>query len=131
MQKSLLSLAIGMSLLLLTLSACQPKSEAAPDIEAKDSADQINQSSVGKPLKSATLNNSAVDAKTCLALSEAMQKVDDTSKIEAIYAIQKSLKSCLPTASNDEVLNLLKDYQAMYERFLLDESDLNNSELKE
>ena len=45
------------------------------------------------------------------------------SKIEAIYAIQKQLKACLPTASNGEVLNLLKDYQAMYERFLWDDDD--------
>ena len=127
MQKSLLSIAIGMSLLLLTLSACQPKSEV-PEVKTKDSADQIRQPSVNKLPKPAIANNSAVDAKTCLALSDAMKKVDNTSKIEAIYAIQEPLKSCLPTASNAEVLNLLKDYQAMYERFLLDESDLNNSE---
>ena len=127
MQKFLLSLAIGMSLL-LTLSACQPKSAAAPEVEVKDSADQIQQPSVDKSTKSEIANNSAVDAKTCLALSNAMQKVDNTSKIEAIYAIQKPLQSCLPTASNAEVLNLLKDYQAMYERFLWEETDLNNSE---
>ena len=57
-----------------------------------------------------------------------MKKIDNSSKIEAIYAIQKLLKSCLPTASNAEVLNLLKDYQAMYGRFLWEETDLNNSE---
>ena len=127
MQKFLLSLAIGMSLL-LTLSACQPKSAAAPEGEVKDSADQIRQPSVDKSTKPEIANNSAVDAKTCLALSNAMQKVDNTSKIEAIYAIQKPLQSCLPTASNAEVLNLLKDYQAMYERFLWEETNLNNSE---
>lgn len=127
MQKTILSLTIGMSLL-LTLSACQPKPAAAPDVEAKDSAEQIRQSSVDKAPKSATANNSAVDAKTCLALSDAMKKVDNSSKIEAIYAIQKPLKSCLPTASNAEVLNLLKNYQVMYERFLWEETDLNNSE---
>ncbi len=126
MQKTLLSLAIGMSLM-LTLSACQPKSEV-PEVKTKDSGDQIRQSSVNKVPKSATANDSAVDAQTCLALSDAMKKVDNTSKIEAIYAIQKPLKSCLPTASNAEVLNLLKDYQAMYERFLWEETDLNNSE---
>ncbi|WP_413519230.1 hypothetical protein [Psychrobacter glacincola] len=125
MQKSLLSLAVGISLL-LTLSACQPKSAVVPEVEAKDSTDQISQSSVDKSTKPAIANNSAVDAKTCLALSDAMQKVDNTSKIEAIYAIQKPLKSCLPTASNAEVLNLLKDYQAMYNRFLWDDSDIND-----
>ena len=127
MQKTILSLTVGMSLL-LTLSACQPKPAAAPDVEAKDSADQIRQSSVDKSPKPATANNSAVDAKTCLALSDAMKKVDNSSKIEAIYAIQKPLKSCLPTASNAEVLNLLKNYQVMYERFLWEETDLNSAE---
>ena len=117
MQKALLSLAIGMSLL-LTLSACQPKSEA-PEVEVKDSTDHIRQPSVNKSPKPAIANHSAVDAKTCLALSKSMQKVDDTSKIEAIYAVQKQLKACLPTASNAEVLSLLENYQAMYERFLI------------
>ena len=127
MQKSLLSLAVGISLI-LTLSACQPKSAVVPEVEAKDSTDQISQPSVDKAPKPAIANNSAVDAKTCLALSDAMQKVDNTSKIEAIYAIQKPLKSCLPTASNAEVLNLLKNYQAMYNRFLWDDSDINDEE---
>ena len=127
MQKSLLSLAVGISLI-LTLSACQPKSAVVPEVEAKDSTDQISQSSVDKSTKPAIANNSAVDAKTCLALSDAMQKVDNTSKIEAIYTIQKPLKSCLPTASNAEVLNLLKNYQAMYNRFLWDDSDINDEE---
>ena len=127
MQKTILSLTVGMSLL-LTLSACQPKPAAAPDVEAKDSANQISQSSVDKSPEPAAANNSAVDAKTCLALSDAMKKVDNTSKIEAIYTIQKLLKSCLPTASNAEVLSLLENYQAMYERFLWEETDLNSVE---
>ena len=127
MQKSLLSLAVGISLI-LTLSACQPKSAVVPEVETKDSTDQISQPSVNKTPKPVIANKSAVDAKACLALSDAMQKVDNTSKIEAIYAIQEPLKSCLPTASNAEVLNLLKDYQAMYERFLWDDSDINDEE---
>ena len=127
MQKTILSLTVGMSLL-LTLSACQPKPASAPEVEVKDSADQIRQSSVDKSPKPAIANNSALDAKTCLALSDAMKKVDNSSKIEAIYAIQKPLKSCLPTASNAEVLNLLKNYQVMYERFLWEETDLNSAE---
>ena len=126
MQKTILSFTIGMSLL-FTLSACQPKSEA-PEVEVKNSTDQIRQPSVNKSPKPAIANHSAVDAKTCLALSDAMQKVDNTSKIEAIYAIRKLLKSCLPTASNTEVLNLLKKYQAMYERFLWGDSDINDEE---
>ncbi len=130
MQKTLSSLTIGMSLL-LTLSACQPKSAVVPEVEVKDSTDQIRQPSVNKTPKPVIANNSAVDAKTCLALSDAMQKVDNTSKIEAIHAIQKPLKSCLPTASNAEVLNLLKNYQAMYERFLLEETDINSAEFNQ
>ena len=47
-----------------------------------------------------------------------MQKIGSTSKIEAIYAIQQQLEACLPTANNAEVLALLKNYQALYERFL-------------
>ena len=129
MQKPVLSLAIGLSFL-LGVSACQPKSDASSEAtEGKNTA----QTNTPAPLensaaKTTTVTDSALDAKTCLALSKSMGKVDNTSKIEAIYAIQKQLKACLPTASNAEVLNLLKDYQAMYERFLLDESDLNNSE---
>ena len=61
MQKTLLSLAIGMSLMSM-LSACQPKSVAAPEVQATDSAEQSRQSSVNKVPKSATANDSAVDA---------------------------------------------------------------------
>ena len=129
MQKTILSLAIGLSFL-LGMSACQPKSDTSSESSETKNTEQVN---TPTPLeksatKTTTATDSTLDAKTCLALSDAMKKVDNSSKVEAIYAIQKQLKACLPTASNAEVLNLLKDYQAMYERFLLDESDLNNSE---
>lgn len=129
MQKTILSLAIGLSFL-LGMSACQPKSDTSSESSEAKNIEQINKPT---PLeksaaKTTTATDSALDAKTCLALSDAMKKVDNTSKVEAIYAIQKQLKACLPTASNAEVLNLLKDYQAMYERFLWEETDLNNSE---
>lgn len=129
MQKTILSLAIGLSFL-LGVSACQPKSDASSEANEGENTEQVN---TPTPLeksatKTTTATDSALDAKTCLALSKSMGKVDNTSKIEAIYAIQKQLKACLPTASNAEVLNLLKNYQAMYERFLWEESDLNNSE---
>ena len=129
MQKTILSLAIGLSFL-LGMSACQPKSDASSETNEGKNTEQVNKPA---PLeksatKTTTATDSALNAKTCLALSDAMKKVDDSSKIEAIYAIQKQLKACLPTASNAEVLNLLKDYQAMYERFLWEETDLNNSE---
>ena len=129
MQKTILSLAIGLSFL-LGMSACQPKSDTSSESSEAKNIEQINKLT---PLeksaaKTTTATDSALNAKTCLALSDAMKKVDNTSKVEAIYAIQKQLKACLPTASNAEVLNLLKDYQAMYERFLWEETDLNNSE---
>ena len=128
MQKSLLSFAIGTSLL-VAVSGCQPKVETPAASNDTQKAEQNNQQPliIEQP-KPAVITEPAIDTKTCLALSKSMQKVDDTSKIEAIYAIQKLIKNCLPTASNAEVLSLLKDYQAMYERFLLDESDFNNSE---
>ena len=124
MQKTILSLAIGLSFL-LGVSACQPKSDASSEANEGENTEQVNKPA---PLeksatKTTTATDSALNAKTCLALSDAMKKVDDSSKIEAIYAIQKQLKACLPTASNAEVLNLLKDYQAMYERFLWDDDD--------
>lgn len=125
MQKTL-SLAVGISLS-FTLSACQPKPEA-PKVEAKDSSAQSRQSSVEKSPKPTVSDDSAIDAETCLALNKSMQKVNNTSKIEDIYAIQTLLKTCLPTATNAEVLDLLKNYQAMYQRFLWEETDLNSEE---
>ena len=129
MQKTILSLAIGLSFL-LGVSACQPKSDASSEANEGENTEQVNKPA---PLeksatKTTTATDSALDAKTCLALSDAMKKVDNTSKVEAIYAIQRQLKACLPTASNAEVLNLLKNYQAMYERFLWEETDLNSAE---
>ncbi|MBB3106666.1 hypothetical protein FHS24_001167 [Psychrobacter luti] len=126
MQKTILSLAIGLSFL-LGMSACQPKSDASSKSnEAKDT-EQVN---TPTPIeKSAATSNkptdSALDAKTCLALNKSMQKVDDTSKIDTIYEIQKQLTACLPTANSTEALSLLKDYQAMYGRFLAIDSDIN------
>ena len=118
MQKILLSLTTIMSLLVV-LSGCQPKVETPAELNDTQKVEQNNQKtlSVEQP-KPAMVTEPAIDAKTCLALSKSMQKMDETSKIEAIYAIQKLIKNCLPTASNAEVLSLLKDYQAMYRRFL-------------
>lgn len=132
MQKTILSLAIGLSFL-LGVSACQPKSDASSEANEGENTEQVNKPA---PLeksatKTTTATDSALNAKTCLALSDAMKKVDDSSKIEAIYAIQKQLKACLPTASNAEVLNLLKDYQAMYERFLWDDAAINEADFDE
>lgn len=124
MQKTILSLAIGL-IFLLGMNACQPKSDTSSESSETKNTEQVNTpTSLEKSAtKTTTATDSALDAKTCLELSKSMKKVDETSKIEAIYAIQKQLKACLPTASNGEVLNLLKDYQAMYERFLWDDDD--------
>ena len=132
MQKTILSLVIGLSFL-LGMSACQPKSDASSEANEGENTEQVN---TPTPLeesaaKTTTATDSALDTKTCLALSDAMKKVDNSSKIEAIYAIQKQLKACLPTASNAEVLNLLKDYQAMYERFLWDDAAINEADFDE
>ena len=119
MQKALLSLTAAMSML-IALSGCQPKVETLAESNNTQKVEQDNPQllSMEQP-KQAVVTEPAVDAKTCLALSKSMQKVDDTSKIAAIYTIQRQLKACLPTASNAEVLSLLENYQAMYERFLI------------
>ncbi|MFZ2843174.1 hypothetical protein [Psychrobacter sp.] len=118
MQKILLSLTTIMSLLVV-LSGCQPKVETPAELNDTQKAEQDNQQPLSiEQSKQAVVTEPAIDAKTCLALSDAIKKVDNSSKIEAIYAIQKLIKNCLPTASNAEVLSLLKDYQAMYRRFL-------------
>lgn len=119
MQKTLLSLTTVMSLL-VALSGCQPKVETPAELNNTQKAEQNHQQPliIEQP-KPEVVTEPAINAKTCLALNAAMQKVDETSKIEAIYSIQELLKACLPTANNAEILSLLKDYQAMYERFLI------------
>ena len=126
MQKALLSLTAAMSVLVV-LSGCQPKVETPAESNNTQKAEQNNQqfSSMKQP-KQTVIKEPTIDAKTCLALSKSMQEVGDTSKIEAIYTIQKQLKACLPTASNAEVLSLLKDYQAMYRRFLTTNETIEN-----
>ena len=118
MQNTLFSLTTVMSLL-VALSGCQPKVETPAESNDRQKVEQNNkQPSIVEKSKPAVVTEPAIDAKTCLALSKSMERIDDSSKIEAIYAIQKLLKSCLPTASNAEVLSLLENYQAMYRRFL-------------
>ncbi len=112
MQKTTFTIMIAASLLFAT-SACQPK--------AKTSEQPIKPLDTSIPIKAEkpkVVTEATVNAQTCLALNQAMQKVDGDSKIEAIYAIQKQLQSCLPTANNTEVMALLESYQAMYDRFL-------------
>ena len=118
MQNTLFSLTTVMSLL-IALSGCQPKVEIPAESNDSQKVEQNNQQAiVVEKSKPAVVTEPAIDAKTCLALSKSMEKIDDSSKIEAIYDIQELLRACLPTANNTEVLNFLKDYQAMYGRFL-------------
>ncbi len=117
-QFSWMTLGLATSLL-FGVTACQPQAANSPEPKPNEvkPAQQTNQQATIAP-KSAIVSTPSVDAKTCLTLSKSMQKIDDTSKIEDIYSIQKILETCLPTTNNAEVLNLLKDYQAMYDRFL-------------
>lgn len=118
MQNTLFSLTTVMGLL-IALSGCQPKVEIPAESNDRQKVEQNNQQAiVVEKSKPAVVTEPAIDAKTCLALSKSMEKIDDSSKIEAIYNIQELLRACLPTANNTEVLNFLKDYQAMYRRFL-------------
>ena len=119
MQNTLFSLTTVISLL-VALSACQPKVETPTKSNDRQKVEQNNQQPLSiEQSKPAVVTEPAIDAKTCLALSKSMEKINNTSKIEAIYGIQELLKACLPTASNAEVLSLLENYQAMYERFLI------------
>ena len=100
----------------LLVSACQPKAEVIdmPSVQATESKVKLTPI---KANKTATIGQ-AIRAEDCTALNNAMLKVDGDSKIEAIYSVQKQLQTCLPTANNTEVMTLLKNYQAMYSRFL-------------
>lgn len=107
--------------LALTTSACQPKPKTSDT--PQQPIKPLDTSTLVKASEPKVIKDNSVKAQTCLALNQAMQKVDDSSKIEAIYAIQEQLKSCLPTANNAEVMALLKSYQAMYNRFLATDFD--------
>lgn len=54
----------------------------------------------------------------CTQLKEAMLNVNNNSQISTIHDIQSQLDSCLPYADNKTVLELLTEYQLMYQRFL-------------
>lgn len=76
MHKTILSLAIGLSFL-LGMSACQPKSDASSESSEAKNTEQVNkptplEKSATKPT---TATDSALDATTCLALSDAMKKL--------------------------------------------------------
>lgn len=125
-----MSFIIGSSLLLVstvTVTACQPTSNTPlPQAQA------VEESRISMALENPEPSKKSlgVDAKTCVQLNQAMQTVDGTSKIEDIYAIQKQLDTCLPTASNAEVMELLSSYESMYKRFLVDDIDTDAENLE-
>lgn len=125
-----MSFIIGSSLLLVitvTVTACQPTSNTPlPQAQA------VEESRIPMALENPEPSKKSlgVDAKTCVQLNQAMQTVDGTSKIEDIYAIQKQLDACLPTASNAEVMELLSSYESMYKRFLVDDIDTDAENLE-
>ncbi|MBH0063876.1 hypothetical protein [Psychrobacter sp. SZ93C1] len=126
MQKNQVSFIIGSSLLLVstvTVTACQPTSNTPSDqIQAVEESNIPTVVEKSEPSKKSL----GVDAKTCVQLNQTMQKVDGTSKIENIYAIQKQLDSCLPTASNAGVMELLSSYESMYKQFLVGDIDIDD-----
>ena len=122
MQKAILALMlVGVA---LTTSACQPKTETS-----EQSVKPLDTSTPIKAEVPEVVQDATVKAQTCLALNQAMQKVGDNSKIEAIYAIQEQLRACLPTVNNTEVIALLESYQAMYSRFLIHDTNVNDESL--
>lgn len=123
---NLLVLSLSASLL---VSACQPKAEVVdtPIVQATESKVKLTPIKANKTVA----KDNTIGAKDCLALNNAMLKVDGDSEIEAIYTIQKQLKACLLTANNAEVLTLLANYQAMYKRFLTSSAYENDEQLYE
>ena len=137
MQKTALTLMIAASLL-FTMSACQPQSdrlEAAtgsdkspPSTQTvkKSDTSAISEAATPKALTKALVTMSRkrlTDELICTKLSSAMSDIDDKSKFEDIYAIQRQLEACLPITDNDQILQWLVDYQALYGRFL----EINNN----
>ena len=135
MQKTTLSLMMGVSLL-LAMSACQPPSDMT---ETSDNSDTSNKSSTSTQTVKQPSTQPLIEAKTpraltnalvalsekqltnklvCTKLSDSMKSIDNKSKIEDIHGIQRQLNACLPMTANVEILQWLKEYQAMYGRFL-------------
>ncbi|WP_201526373.1 hypothetical protein [Psychrobacter frigidicola] len=132
MQKTTLALMMGASLLFAT-SACQPPAdmpEKPDDSDAISTSTQTVKQPSSQPLIEAktprALTTALVELSekqltnklVCTKLSNTMKDIDNRSKIEDIHAVQRQLNACLPIADNVEILQWLKDYQALYGRFL-------------
>ncbi|WP_201615490.1 hypothetical protein [Psychrobacter urativorans] len=133
MQKTTLALMMGASLL-FAMSACQPPADMPETSDNSDTTVSTSTQTVKQPntqplIEAKTpraLTNALVELSekqltnklVCTKLSNAMKDIDDKSKIEDIHAIQRQLNACLPIADNVEILQWLKEYQALYGRFL-------------
>lgn len=129
MQKNTITRIIGASLL-LAITACQPPSDK-PDsseatskpaqTEAPASAPSLAEAKTPKALTKAivALSEEALkDQLICTKLHDTINAINNRSEIEDIHGIQRQLEACLPVANNAEIQQWLKDYQAMYSRFL-------------
>nr|WP_317199567.1 hypothetical protein [uncultured Psychrobacter sp.] len=119
MQKTLLSMMIVASL--LYLNACKPNPDMTHPAPAQTDNTAITEATTAKALTKAVVSaseNQLTNELICTRLSQTINKIDNTSKIEDIYALERQLNACLPIANNSEILKWLTDYQAMYARFL-------------
>ncbi len=55
---------------------------------------------------------------SCIQINAAMQKINQTSKIEDLNQINEKLKTCVPSLKNDEQLKLINASTTMYQRFI-------------
>ncbi|TXD96956.1 hypothetical protein ES754_08015 [Psychrobacter frigidicola] len=129
MKKTTLTLIMGASLLFAT-SACQPPADMPKTPDTKSTSKETVKEPSTQPLIEAktprALTNALValseeqltNKLVCTKLSDTMKNIDNKSKIEDIHAIQRQLNACLPMTDNLEILQWLKEYQALYGRFL-------------
>ncbi|MDS7932717.1 hypothetical protein RMB03_11945 [Acinetobacter sp. V91_7] len=73
---------------------------------------------VSKEQKSTEQKATQKQDSSCLQIMAAMQKINQTSKIEDLNQINEKLKTCVPSLKNDEQLKLINASTTMYQRFL-------------
>jgi len=73
---------------------------------------------VSKEQKSTEQKPVSKQNNSCIEINTAMQKINQTSKIEDLNQINEKLKTCVPSLKNDEQLKLIDASTAMYQRFL-------------
>lgn len=73
---------------------------------------------VSKEQKSTEQKPVSKQNNSCIEINTAMQKINQTSKIEDLNQINEKLKTCVPSLKNDEQLKLINASTTMYQRFL-------------